>query len=150
MEFTQAQARNMTGISEETFRHWRKVVPYLRGKSGKSARFSFFDLFGLLVTREMVTTLGASIADIGGGVDHLFRLLADVRWNSLERATAILDHERAVLLGPEEFAMAQRLTPAIMVPCGPLVQRIRAELSPDNERDLQHPLPFPPQALRSA
>jgi hypothetical protein len=50
IQFTQEQARTLTDVSVETIRHWRKVVPSLANKPGKSARFTFSDVVGLAVT----------------------------------------------------------------------------------------------------
>lgn len=57
IQFTQDQMRTVTGVSIETVRHWRKIVPYLATKAGKAARFSFADLLGLAVTNELVGSL---------------------------------------------------------------------------------------------
>src|SRR5262245_31196159 len=75
IQFTQEQARTLTGVSVEAIRHWRKAVPYLANKPGKSARFTFADVVGLAVTQE-VTNFGVRITCVGDGIDALFQLLA--------------------------------------------------------------------------
>src|ERR1700735_1181905 len=90
MDYTQEQARTVAEISIETFRHWRKVVPYLQHRSGKSARFSFSDLVGLALTRCIVD-LGVKIGDVSVGIEAMFCSLAKTSWMTLEDSIVVVD-----------------------------------------------------------
>ena len=70
-------------------RHWRKVVPHV-DKLGKLTRFSFTDIISLLVVNELVSEFGVHIANIGEGVDALFRGLSEVRPSTLEETVAVV------------------------------------------------------------
>jgi len=150
IQFTQDQARTLTGVSVETVRHWRKTIPYLAAKTGKAARFTFADLVGLAVTNTLVSSLGVQIATLNGGVDALFRLLATIGPASLESAVVLITAVDASLYEPGVEGI-DRLpsAPALMVPLAPLVASIQRHVMPIAQFSLQAALPFPPKAVRS-
>lgn len=150
IQFTQDQARTLTGVSVETVRHWRKAVPYLAAKTGKTARFTYTDLVGLAVTNALVSSLGAHIAALSGGVDALFHLLATAGPTSLDRAIVLVTATDAFLYEPEIDGI-DRLssTPALTVPLAPLVANIQRHMLPIAPISPQVALPFPPEVVRS-
>ena len=97
IQFTQEQARTLTGVSVETIRHWRRAVPYLAGKPGKSARFTFGDVVGLAVTQELVD-LGGRIANVSVGVQALFQLLSQEGPGMLQGSIALVTTTGASIL----------------------------------------------------
>ena len=102
IQFTQEQARTLTGVSVETIRHWRKAIPYLSSKTGKAARFTFADVLGLAVTHELVDSFGVHIASLSAGVDAFFRLLASSGPASLEGAIVFITSTEATL-APQRY-----------------------------------------------
>lgn len=150
IQFTQDQARTVTGVSVETVRHWRKTIPYLAAKTGKTARFTFADLVGLAVTNTLVGSLGVQIAALSGRVDALFRLLATIAPSSLDSAIVLITATDTSLYehgseGGDQLPSA----PALMVPLAPLVANIQRYMLPIGRISPQVPLPFPPEAVRS-
>lgn len=150
IQFTQDQARTVTGVSVETVRHWRKTIPYLAAKTGKAARFTFADLVGLAVTNTLVSSLGVQIAALSSGVDALFRLLATIAPSSLDSAIVLITATGTSLYEPGADGVDQLpSTPALMVPLTPLVANIQRYMLPVGRISPQVPLPFPPEAVRS-
>lgn len=150
IQFTQDQARTLTGVSVETIRHWRKTIPYLAAKTGKTARFTFADLVGLAVTNALVSSLGAHIAALSGGVDTLFRLLATIGPVSMGSAIVLVTATDASLYEPGADGIGSlSFAPALMVPLAPLVANIQRHMLPIAPMTSQVALPFPPEAVRS-
>lgn len=149
IQFTQDQARTLTGVSVETVRHWRKTIPYLAAKTGKSARFTFADVVGLAVTNTMVSSFGAQITALSGGVDALFRLLAHDSPASLENAFVLVTPTEAVIYEEPISVSIERLSvvPALLVPLAPLVADIQRHMLPMPPKSSQIALPFPPTAV---
>ena len=148
IQFTQEQARGLTGVSIETIRHWRKVVPYLSSKPGKAARFSFADLLGLAVTQELVSAFGVRITNVGVGIDGLFRALADTRPGALEGAMAIVTTSKTYLVFANDLSGQQMIEPALAIALDPLIGRLRRQMMPISPAHEQSTLPFPPRVLR--
>lgn len=150
IQFTQDQARTLTGVSVETVRHWRKAIPYLAAKTGKTARFTYADLVGLAVTNALVSSLGAHIAALSGGVDALFRLLATVGPTSLDSAIVLVTATDASIYEPVADGIGRLSSaPALTVPLAPLVANIQRHMLPFALISPQVALPFPPKAVRS-
>ena len=145
IQFTQEQARTLTGVSPETVRHWRKAIPYLFTKAGKAARYTFPELVGLAATNELVRILGVHIATVSGGVDTLFRLLASSNVASFQDAIAVVTADMATL-DKKVTACEQS---ALIVPLKPLVLRIQQSMLPALPNLRQAALPFPPKIVRS-
>ncbi len=150
IQFTQDQARTLTGVSAETLRHWRKTIPYLSAKSGKVARFSFADLMGLAATHELVGSFGVHVAMLRTGVDALFRLLATSRPASLDGAIVLVTATDAVIYEPESDRGFQVLGEiALMVPLTPLITKMQRHVLPIAPVSAQATLPFPPEVVKN-
>jgi hypothetical protein len=149
LQFTQEQARLLTGVSSETIRHWRRVLPYLAGKPGKAARFTFADVVGLAATCELVERFGVRIASIKVGVNNLFERLADTRPTMLEDSVAVLEPAEARLFPIEELHRHRLDGAAWVVPLEPLISRLRRNMLPTAVGEEQRALPFLPKVVRS-
>lgn len=138
MDYTQEQARTAAKISIETLRHWRKVIPYLGSRSGKAARFSFSDIVGLGVIRQVVD-LGVRISDVSGGIETMFHSLRRTSWMALEDLVVIIDANGGqIVRSPRVSFPGQQ--PAIVVPCAPIVRAIRSAMVPSVEPQRRLPL----------
>jgi len=150
IQFTQDQARTLTGVSAETLRHWRKTIPYLSTKSGKVARFSFTDLMGLAVTHELVSSFGVHIAMLRDGVDALFRLLAASGPASLDGAIVLVTAADAVMYESQSergyYVVSQM---ALMVPLTPFITKMRHHVLPMAPLTDQATLLFPPEVVKN-
>lgn len=148
IHFTQEQARTLTGVSVETIRHWRKAIPYLANKPGKSARFTFADVVGLAVTQEL-TNFGVRIGSVSEGVEALFQLLSKVGAGVLEGGIALVTTTGASIIRSEELIDLRIDQSGVVVQLYPLIARIREHMLPTKPGALdQASLPFPPQIAR--
>ena len=145
IQFTQEQARTLTGVPPETVRHWRKVVPYLSVKTGKAARYTFPELVGLAAANELVKTLGVHIAVVRGGIDSLFNLLARSNAAAFQEAVAVITTDEAAL-SAELLACKHS---ALIIPLKPLVLRIQQGMLPILLGMGRATVPFPPKIVRS-
>lgn len=148
LHFTQEQARDVVGVSVEKLRHWRKVVPYLHRKAGKTARFTFADMLGLAVTLQIVDGLGVGIANIGRGIDKLFDLLSRTEAARLSNMVAVVSADACRLCHAGEIPWSDVGEAVLAVPCWPLIERLSGQVLPIPS-DPQSALPFPPQVLRA-
>ncbi len=149
IQFTQDQARALTGVSIETVRHWRKTVSYLSAKTGKVARFAFTDVVGLAVTHELVSGFGVHIATLSSGIDALFRLLAKIGPEALNSSIVLITRTDAIIYEDDGRGSATSLVaPALVVPLNPLILEIKRRMMPTVAESNQAILPFPPEVAR--
>jgi hypothetical protein len=147
IHFTQEQARETVGVSAEKLRHWRRTIPYLQRKAGKSARFTFADLLALAVTLEIVDRLGVGIGVVRTGIGELFDLLGRTDVTRMSQLVAVVSPRGARLCTVGEVPWSGRDNAVIVVPCWPLIERVTGHVLPLTP-ELQSTLPFPPHALR--
>lgn len=74
MQYTQSQVRNAIGAGEQTMRYWKRVLPFLKKKSGKSALFSAGEMLALSVINQLVQAHKMDISVIGPISDDLFSI----------------------------------------------------------------------------
>lgn len=150
IQFTQDQARTVTGVSAETVRHWRKAIPYLSFKTGKSARFTFAELLGLAITHELVNSFGLHIAIMSTAVDAMFRLLTASGPTALHDAIVFITSTEATLCETTAEGIGRAPTKAaLVIPLAPLIARIQRRMLPVMPAHGQTVLPFPPEVVRS-
>ncbi|MEI6543300.1 MAG: hypothetical protein WCL60_07250 [Methylococcales bacterium] len=148
IQFTQDQARTITGISCETLRHWRKNIPYLAEKSGKAARFSFSDLICLASTAQAINDFGASISSIGPVIDSIFRKLAESRPAMLQNQAIIIKRTNATICHLDEIATLDFSAPVMVIPLAQLTGSMQQCLLPELSNEQQLEIPFTPQSVR--
>lgn len=147
IQFTQEQARALTGVSVETVRHWRRTIPYLAAKSGKATRFTFADLVGLAAISLMVSSLGVRVTALSDGVDALFRLLGAMNPTSLNDSTILITTSNACVFEPNSDLNLES-NPTLLIALSPLVEIIQRQMLPITPQVQQLELPFPPMAVR--
>ena len=151
VQFTQDQARTLTGVSAETVRHWKKAIPYLSAKTGKAARFTFADVLGLAVIHQMVNLFGVHIAVMCTGVDALLHLLTASDPNVQDRAIVFLTSTEANLHEASIDGIGQSpLKPALMIPPAPLIANIHRQMLPAMPASSQTAFPFPVATVRGS
>lgn len=95
MKFTQLQVREIIGLSQETLRYWRRILPPLQGRKGKSARFTAGDILALLIINEVVDSFGVNIAVIASISSQLFEQCQGVRWHQFRDRFLAIDARAA-------------------------------------------------------
>lgn len=144
MRFVPTQAKEAVGISEETFRHWRKALAPLKGKRGYCPCFSPGDLLSLKVVAQL-HALGIQVRHIAPHANALFLSCSQVAWFGLEDKAIVFDGESIELTSvaaDPKWDMHSR----IVVPLGPLICELRRCLSLE-EPHPQSDLVFPPLEL---
>ncbi len=147
IHFTQEQVRTLASVTPGEIRQWRKVVPCLAAKPGKSARFTFSDLVALAITGSLTRDMGARIGEIASGIDRLFVALSTARPTNLEGLIAVVGRNSADVVSATDLNSHRLTQPVFVVPCDIIVKDIRARMLPVTINDQQAPLPFAPVAV---
>lgn len=77
MFFTQAQLLELTGMSVERLRHWRRGMPELGEHKGRSASFTLEELVALSVMQRMTEDIGIPAAQLAPHSTAIFAIFAD-------------------------------------------------------------------------
>lgn len=161
MRFTQLQAREALGLSVETLRHWRKVLPYLNVRQGRQAHLSFGDLVALAALRCLVDELELSIGQFAESGREFFEGCNRFTWIESTGSYALIRPKEemprpkprrepvpvTVSIVCDDLAGA--ITRATVVaPLDPFANALRISLFGATETSSQQPrLPLPPTGV---
>lgn len=126
-------------------RQWRSSISYLSEKSGKSARFTFNDVIGLVLVAELAHSCGLPVRTFSAGIDSLFRHLAELHPTNLQELLAIINHNESQLLKFGQMKEKHFHLSCCVVRLDPFLERIKLRVSPFESGPAQSALPFPPQ-----
>jgi DNA-binding transcriptional MerR regulator len=147
MKFTPGQIREILPISQDTFRHWKSILPPLAGRNGYTRCFSPGDLLAMAAIKMLTEDLGIRVGTLQALSTDLFDQLNRNSWTGLERSTLIVEPLRGCVSTVPE---AQPQIPdalAILLPCRPIIAGLRERLLLEHEEPKQEPLRFPPTAV---
>jgi hypothetical protein len=137
VQFTPGQLREIVGISVETYRHWKRVLPPFADRQGYIAGFSIGDLVAARVLRCLTETFGIRAGHLSELSVAIVRLCNAGPWaKMMDRDVVIAPDEqtcRMVRHGTESV----RDQPIIICPMLPLMMELGGalkELVPDSEQ----------------
>lgn len=147
IQYTCEQARAFARVTPEAWRHWRKCVPALSSKLGKKARFSSGELIALAAVAFASRCLDVGITGLAARWDELFNMCAEQRPGSLRHLFVVLTAEAVTLDDESHLA---RNEPAVIIPLGPIVERLWSAAVAEEPEQLQVQLPFMPSVVAGA
>ncbi len=143
MQFTPGQVKEVLGISEETLRYWRRVLPGFAGRKGYAPCFGFHDVVCLRLVKDICGILGVQVSKMIPAFPDLRSIVTqsivsepEVWFLSFDPATESVGKLRA-----EELAEAID-RPVAIIPGSALMAEVRSKLL--GVEDIKQPsLPFP-------
>lgn len=145
MQFNQAQLRDILGISVETFRHWKLVLPPFSERK----KYTLGDLLAAGVLRRMTDQCGIRAGQLREISGTIVEVCNGGIWASLKGKTLVIDLEKntcALVDSTRAFSFQD-----IVVVCR--LEKIMAQIQETlsrNEAAGQHALRFPPVAISNA
>lgn len=148
IQFTSEQARALAGVTPESWRHWRKAIPYLNAKRGKAARFAISEIVALSILSQAVGELGVGVGRSAAAWDLLFQLCAAERPSHLRDMIAVVSATSASLQRKDGLRLDGGT--CLATACAKIVDRLASAALADSTFDEQPPLPFAPRAVGGA
>lgn len=128
LQFTPGQLRSTVGLSKETFRHWKRVIPAFSNRRGHSPTFTPGDVLASAILRGLTNSCGIRIGRLSEAVAKIFDACNRLSW------VALSDHVLVVNLPsgscnivPKATAMPTDRT-AIIYPLASVIEDVKAEL----------------------
>lgn len=138
MKLTQAQVREVTGLTEPTLRVWARCVAPLADRKGKGPKFSVGDVVALLVIESAVRKLGCPISSLAPLAPALFSACARFTVNGASAGSVVVKGEAVIILASGEAVPVGGQDPAfVVVPIGPAMARVSGWM---NQGQLSLPL----------
>lgn len=141
--YTLQFAMNVTGLTSQAMRHWRSVLPPLKGRSAHQPCFSAGDLLTLKVLQAWVHGTGGRIGQLEATVARLFSLCAEESWSRIEQSMIAYDLESQAWELVPANASIRWASGAVLLPIGRLAHELSDQLIGNRATGGQRPLEFP-------
>lgn len=147
MRYTQSQVRDLVDLSVDAFRTWRELIPALAAHKGHGPTFTPGDVVVLSIIAELVRDYGVRVGLLARRLDQLFDSCRGQSWVALEHCVVLVSHDAVRLVDASSQRIAGDDTTRFVVPCAPIVARLRAKLVASEIEQPQGYLQFPPTAV---
>jgi hypothetical protein len=144
VQFTPGQLREAVGISVETFRHWKRVLPSFANRKGYVPSFTMGDLLTSRILRQLTEGCGVRVGHLIKVSDEIARVCNTTAWASLEHKVFFIDLVKGtcLLARPKDSVSANELV--LICPLRPIVRELREVLLRSYPASHQQSLLFPP------
>jgi hypothetical protein len=148
VQFTPAQLRETVGISVETFRHWKRVLPPFASRQRYIPSFTIGDLLAARILRRLTEDCGIRVGHLTTVSNEIVRVCNTAAWAWLEDKTLVIDLVKGtcrISKGNDEGATAD-----IIIRCAmnPIMRELRDALLRSPPSADQRSLFFPPVEVR--
>lgn len=147
LKLTPGQLREVLGLSQDAFRHWKRSLQPLAGRNGYTPCFSPGDLFAIAAVQALVADAGIRVGVIAAIADELFRFATTTSWAVIERSVLVFDFASGRVAVLQETTSIRPTGIGVHLPCRPIVARLRERLLAEQDGELQQLLQFPPAVV---
>ena len=143
MQFSQAQVRNTLGISVETFRHWKRILPPFAERK----KYTLGDLLAAGILRRLTEQGGVR----AGYLPEISKAIVEVcnvsEWASLEGKTLIIDIQKKTCVLVKNVRAFPFHGVVVVCQLEGVMAQIQEALLRNQPAVVQHHLHFPPLAV---
>jgi DNA-binding transcriptional MerR regulator len=147
MMLTPGQVRELLQLSQDSFRHWKKVLPPLRDRNGYRPCFSFGDLLAMAFIQALTDEAGIRVSNLQSIASALFEQCGVQSWAAMERSILVIRPASGSLSFAPEPLSPSHGGVTIFMPCGYVIAKLRQQLLTEQVEVLQGILRFPPTIL---
>lgn len=147
MRYTQGQIRELLAIPVETFRTWREALPALSQHRGHGPTFTPGDVVAMAVIAEIVRVYGVRIGTVDERLNQVIEMCHGRSWLALESCCVVVDAVSAKVASADVVMRHAFEATTLVVPCAPVVGRLRGSLVAAEVEDAQGRLQFPPSVV---
>ena len=150
MQYTQAQVRDTVGLSLETYRHWKRVLPPLATKGGRTACFSIGDLVAVSILHRLTETAGVRVGHLSDVSAAIFQNCNTSPWAAMAGATLSVDLEQRTCSVERTDNSHQHANLILSCRLDPILGQLRDALLRGRSDQSQTELRLPPVRLAAA
>lgn len=144
MKFTVGQLRETVGLSEETFRHWKRVLPPFAGRRvGRAPSFSVGDLLAAAIIQHLTGHCGVRVGHLASVAPKVFKLCNSTPWTALDGKLLIIDFNDGECLTARDLSEVTGAGALMVCFLGPIIAKLRDTLLKDQTPAAQPHLRFP-------
>lgn len=148
MQFTLRQMRETVGLSLETYRHWKHVLPPLSTKGGRAPCFTFGELMAASIMHRLTETAGVRVSFLKDVSVDIFNLCNTSSWTALEGMTLAIDLKLRTCEVKRTQSSSTNSELSLLCRIDPVLSELRDALLRNQTRGDQAELRFSPTEVR--
>ena len=94
MKLSPGQVREVLGLTQDTYRHWKAALPPVAGRNGYRPCFTHGDLFAMALVKALTDDAGVRVSALHAVAAGIFDHCGKHSWTELERSTLVLELAR--------------------------------------------------------
>jgi hypothetical protein len=134
MRFNTAQMCHLTGMRREQLRHWRKTLPPMTGRDGRSDLYELREILALAAMVALADGVGVPAAKLVGCADELFAFFHDADLQQLPRQLYVGADGTVQTVPPRDAQVYSTVVPENVM------ASVRERLAPEQREQLLLPL----------
>ena len=146
MQFQQAQLRHTVGISIETFRHWKRVLPPF-SRFERAAKYTLSDLLAAAIFHRLTAECGVRAGALSVIAEAVVAICATHTWARLEGGALIINIAQAKCHLVSRNVVASTDGISVICPLAPIIGSLREALTRTRPAEAQDALAFPPTVV---
>ncbi len=150
MQYTVRQIHEIVGLSKETYRHWKKVLPPVAERGGRAPCFTVGDLIAASVLHRLTEIGGVRVGHLSDLAVVVFDLCNATPWAALEGSTLTIDLDRRQCRLEPSLAVTKLSDFVLVCRLGPVLEELRDALLRTQGDSPQSEFRFLPTALRES
>lgn len=150
VQFTPGQLRNTVGLSLETYRHWKRVLPPFIGRKGNTPCFSTGDLLAAGILHRLTDRCGVRVGYLTEISKEIVSFCNASSWAALENCTLHIDLQNASCRFASDRPHSRAVDVAVVCPLNPVMADLRNALLRSQPLSGQGQLRFPPTEVGSS
>jgi hypothetical protein len=147
MQFTPGQLRETVGISVETFRHWKRVLPPFAHRKRYIPCFTIGDLLAGRILRSLTEGCGVRVGHLAKVSEEIVRVSNMAPWASLEDKTLVIDLLKGTCRLSKGYHHNEGADFVLLCAMNPIMHELRDALLRSRPSADQHNLFFSPVKL---
>jgi hypothetical protein len=140
MRFDTAQVLKLVGITSETLRHWKRALPPIYGRDGRSDGYTFQEAAALAVIARAVHDLAVPISRFTPIAEHLFSKVAALAHERGDEVILCITGSDVLFVAPDNLPDADTMA---IVRINSILTTLKRSVSSDPQpAEVQLDLPF--------
>ena len=128
MQFTPGQLRETVGISVETFRHWKRVLPPFADRKRYTPCFTVGDLLAGRILRSLTEGCGVRVGHLAKVSQAIVRVTNMASWAALEDKTLVIDLAKGECHLSKDYQPSESADFALLCAMNPIMHELHDAL----------------------
>lgn len=137
----------IVGLSKETYRHWKRILPPVAERGGRAPCFTLGDLIAASTLYRLTEKAGVRVGHLADLAIAIFDLCNATPWATLQGSTLTIDLDHRECRIHQDLILTELPDLVLVCQLDPVLEQLRDALLRTQGDSPQSELRFPPTPL---